>query len=147
MVIGVGGLLFAFAFPVGLIFTISRLSGWNRLAERFPRTGQAPKPLTIFGYAVFRRWVGYNGGLIVAADDAGLYLSAWPVVFAFHKPVFVPWREIASATARRVFWRTYYALELPGAPGVELALAKRAFDLVRPWFAKAGVPVVELPKA
>ncbi len=138
-------LLFVLIYIPALIFGISRFSGWNALATRYPRAGAAPKALTIFGYGMFRGWFGYNGGLVISADGTGLYLSTLPYILAWHKPAFIPWKEITEARARLRFWKTYYTLSLRGAPEIDFALGKRAFDLVRPFLLEAGVPVVELP--
>lgn len=135
---------FSLGLPVIVIFTISRL-GWNRLAARYPRATPAPAPLTVFGYGCLNGWVGYNGGLIIAADDSGLFLSTWPGLLAWcHAPVFIPWSQIVDARARRRWWKTYFTLDLKGAPEIDLALSETDLRLVRPWLDKAGVPVVPL---
>lgn len=138
-------LLFSAGFPVLVMFAVSRLSGWPRLAARYPGTGARPKALTVFGYGTMRKIVGYNGGLILAADDAGLHLSTWPILMSWcHRPVFIPWSQIADLRARRRWWRVYYRLDLKGAPDVDLALSAGDVGLLRPWLEKAGIPVVEL---
>ena len=143
--LGLGLALFSLAMPVAVIFAISRL-GWNVLAARYPRTGPAPAPLTVFGYGCLNGWVGYNGGLILSADDTGLFLATWPGLLAWcHPPVFIPWSQLVDARARRRIWKTYYTLDLKGAPEIDFALSEGDLRLVRPWLTKAGVPVVELP--
>jgi hypothetical protein len=138
-------LLFGFGFPALTMFSISRLSGWPRLAARYPATGPRPKPLTVFGYGTMRGWIGYNGGLVLAADENGLHLGTWPVLMGWcHRPVFIPWSQIADLRARRRWWRVYYRLDLKGAPDVDLALSAGDVGLLRPWLEKAGITVVEL---
>ena len=128
------------------MFTISRLGGWKELAARYPRNAPAPKALTIFGFGAFRGWIGYNGGLILSANDAGLHIATWPVLLSWcHAPVFIPWSQIVDARAGRMWWKTYYRLGLKGAPEIDFALSEGDLRLVRPWFIKAGVPVVDLP--
>lgn len=137
--------LFALGFPAFLIFSISRLSGWDKLAARYPLAGAAPKALTIFGYGTLRRWIGYNGGLIIAADEMGLYVSTWPVFLSWcHRPVFIPWKAVAGVHARKTLLTLYYRLELRESPEIDFALRAGDFSLVRVFLEKAGVPVVEL---
>lgn len=138
-------LLVSLVFPVATIFAISRASGWPRLAARYPEAHARPKALTVFGYGTMNRWIGYNGGLILAADDAGLHVATWPVLLAWcHRPVFVPWTQIADLRAHKRLWKTYYRLDLKSAPDVDFALSAGDVGLLRPWLEKAGVPVVEL---
>jgi len=139
-------LAFAFGFPALLIFVLSRVSGWKELAARYPRTGRAPKPVKLLGYGSMRRWIGYNGALMIAADDEGLYVTPWIFLSWCHRPVLIPWAEIVEARARLTFWTPYYALSLRGLPKTDFALHRRTFEAARPFFARAGVPVVEFPK-
>ena len=141
LALGVLGL----GFPIGLMFAISRISGWHDLALRYPLTGAAPKPLTVVGYGIMRNWVGYNGGLVLSADAAGLYVSTWAIFAWCHKPIFLPWTQIVSATARRCYRRVYYVLALRGAPDAGFAVREDAFQLARPFLAEARVPVVDVP--
>ncbi|UPT74176.1 MAG: hypothetical protein M0D55_20575 [Elusimicrobiota bacterium] len=138
-------LLLALAFPAATMFAISRLSGWPRLASRYPDRGAArPRSLTLFGYGTMRGWVGYNGGLILGADDAGLHVATWPVLMSWcHAPVFIPWTQIADLRAKRRLWKTYYRLDLKSAPDVDFALSAADVGLLRPWLEKAGVPVLD----
>ncbi len=144
LLLDLGFVLFSLLFPVATIYAISRGSGWPRLAERYPAAGRSPKPLTSFGYGTMNKWVGYNGGLILGADDAGLHVATWPFLLAWcHAPVFIPWSQIADLRAHKRLWKTYYRFDLKSAPDVDFALSAGDVGLLRPWLEKAGVPVVE----
>ncbi len=88
-------LLPALLVAPALIVVFSRLSRWQTLAHRYPLRGSRPPARVRLGFGVFRGWIGYNGGLVVAVDARGLYLAAMPVVLSFcHPPIFIPWSEI-----------------------------------------------------
>lgn len=136
--------LISVAAPFATLFAISRVGGWSRLAARYPAAGPAPKPLTSFGYGAMRGWVGYNGGLIIAADDAGLHVSTWRFLLSWcHPPVFIPWSQIADLRARKRLWANYYRLDLKGAPDVDFALSAGDVGLLRSRLEQAGIPVID----
>jgi len=87
MVIVVAALVAVYLYLQLLMLGFAWLSGCRRLAARYPGTTSAPAPRTRFGYAVFRGWIGYNGGRVLTADARGLYVSAMPIVLApWHPP-------------------------------------------------------------
>ena len=137
--------VFAAGTPILAIFLISRLGGWSQLARAYPRTEPAPKALTRFGYGAFHFWVGYNGGLIVSADETGLFVSTWPLLLSWcHAPVFIPWNHITEARAGRRIGSVYYTLELNDLPGLGFSLRSGTFNRVRPFLVAGGVTVFEL---
>jgi hypothetical protein len=126
--------------PIGMIVLISRLSGWHRLAEHYPARSEMPRRRRRWGYGVFRGWIGYNGGLVVAADEGGLHLAALPVLLSFcHPRIFVPWSEVRAIRRRRRFFQTYYDIETARAQEIGFALRRGTFAFVREEAARAGV--------
>ena len=133
-----------YLYMLGLMALFARLSGWRVLAARYPGVVPVPTVRKRLGYGIFRGWIGYNGGLIVAADSRGLFLSTWPVVLApCHPPITIPWHEIVEIRRRRILWTTCYGIRTLGAPQVDLALRMRTFEFVRPQVARASVRVIE----
>lgn len=127
--------------PVGAIWTFSRLSGWRTLAERYPLQGAFPPPATRFGYGVFRGWIGYNGGIVIASDPTGLYLRAMPVVLSFcHAPIYIPWAEITGIERRGGWLGGGYCLRILHAPETDFALRPPTFERIRMHAKGAGVP-------
>ena len=129
-------LLFPVALPFIILplamYALSRLGGWASLAERYPMPGVPPRPLSRFGHCVFRRWCGYNGCLIVAADERGLFLRLWPFFSIGHAPIFIPWSEIRQIRRETMWCRPIYRLVTARAPEVDFALHGRAWEAVRP---------------
>jgi len=137
----VGALVAGAAFPTGLIFLISRGSGWSTLADTYPLQGDRPRPLVRLGYGVFRGWINYNGGLVLAADERGLYISAMPIVLSFcHRPIFIPWRELREIRVRKRWFGSLYELHTAQAPDVKFALRPSSFAAIRPFALRAEVP-------
>lgn len=124
-----------------LLFLISRGSGWSALADTYPAQGDRPRALVWLGYGVFRGWIGYNGGLVVAADERGLYISAMPIVLSFcHRPIFIPWRELREIRVRRRGLRMLYELHTHQAREVDFGLRRSTFAAIRPFALRAQVP-------
>lgn len=93
-------------FLAAITFLISRISGWNSLAQKYPLRATFPKPKIWLGYGVLRGWIGYNGGVIVASDSRGLYLRAIPIILSFcQAPIFIPWSEIRAIEACSRFFQ------------------------------------------
>ena len=144
MVIVVAALVAVYLYLQLLMWSLARLSGWRRLAARYPGTTAAPAPRPRFGYAVFRGWIGYNGGLVLTADTRGLYVSAMPIVLApWHPPIFIPWGELTEIRRRRILWSRCFGIRTRGAPEIDFALRRRSFELVRADAQRAHVPVID----
>lgn len=127
-------------FPVALIFLFSRTSGWQTLARRYPLRGAFPGPKVRMGFGVFRGWIGYNGGIVVASDSGGLYLRAMPVVLSFcHDPIYIPWSEVTRIEKEDGALLGGYRIVTAQAPEVRFALRPSTFDAVRRDARAAGV--------
>ena len=126
--------------PVALVYMISRMSGWQTLAKRYPWRGPFPEPKVKMGYGVFRGWIGYNGGIVVASDATGIYLRAMPIVLSFcHDPIFIPWTEVTQITLETGFLARGYRITTAKAPEVRFALRPTTFDAVRADARAAGI--------
>jgi len=123
--------LFLLVLIPGLMALLSRLGGWKALAERYPCSGEAPRPRYWFGYGIFGRWCGYNGCLIVSADQAGCYLSLWRVFSFCHPPIFIPWSELREIRKQTICWKPIYRFVTTRAPEVDFALRGRTFEFIR----------------
>lgn len=135
-----------FLTPAAIIYFISRLGGWKTLSEHYPCFESSPSPKKWLGYGVFRKWIGYNGGIVVSSNERGLYLAGMPVLLSFcHPPIFIPWSDVQEIRARARFWDTLYEIHTRRAPEVDFALRRGTFDFVRQNAARAGVRISELP--
>ncbi len=139
-VFAVGTVAFSLAFTVVLMAWVARASGWNKLAAAYPLAGTFPAAKTSFGSCVFRGWFGYNGGLIVASNEQGLYLRTLPVILAFHAPIYIPWSQVRIIEPHLQGFGASYPVHTLQADEVAFALRPRTFALVRDDARRAGVP-------
>ncbi len=127
--------------PVTVLIVLSRYSGWNRLAEHYPGDRDFPRPAKWMGYGVFRGWLGYNGGIIVASDASGLYLRGWPIVLSFcHRRIFIPWSEISRIERLSRWSGPVFAIRTRRAREIDFALRPSTFAVVRDHASRAEVP-------
>jgi hypothetical protein len=133
--------LLAAVASAGVIVALSRISGWNLLAEHYPATGDIPPARKWMGYGVFRGWMGYNGGIVVSSDVRGLYLRGMPLLLSFcHRPVFIPWSEMTRIEERSGWNGRVYAIRTRRASEVDFGLRPSTFAVVRDDARSAGVP-------
>ena len=133
--------LLAVALPGLIIFVFSRVSGWRTLANHYPGEGDRPRPLTRLGYGVFRSWIGYNGGIVVSANEKGLYLRGTPILLSFcHAPIFIPWAQVSLIRERGGILAVGYEIRTRRAPEVDFALRPGTFAVIREHARAAGVP-------
>lgn len=126
--------------PVALIYLFSRVSGWQTLAGAYPLRATFPKPKIRLGYGVFRGWIGYNGGIVIASDRTGLYLRAMPVILSFcHDPMYIPWSQVTRIERETGLLSEGYRLVTAQAPDVRFALRASTFAVVREDAQAAGV--------
>jgi hypothetical protein len=129
------------AVPATVICLLSRYGGWSTLAERYPLRGPFPKPKKWFGFGVFRGWVGYNGAIILASDETGLYLRGLPVLLSFcHAPIYIPWSEVREIEPPSGGGGGGYRIRTLQAPEVDFALLPGTFAVIREDAKRAGVP-------
>ena len=132
---------FVVLVPVAVMVVISRYSGWNLLAEHYPPAGDFPRPSKWMGYGVFRGWLGYNGGIVVASDPAGLYLRGMPIIMSFcHRRIFIPWSEVTGIERRSRWSGEVFAIRTRRASEVDFALRPSTFAVVADHARAAGVP-------
>jgi len=77
-------------FWAGIVFLISRLSGWSNLAKEFPAPEDVDGRVFNWCSARLRMFVNYSNCLTVIVSSAGIYLE--PMIFfrIGHKPILIP---------------------------------------------------------
>jgi hypothetical protein len=87
-------LAFVVTFPVawcGMVWLISRISGWSSLAEVFPAGADEP-PGDIFRMSSVKLgWFGnYNNCIRFVVNSDGIYLRPWKIFGLGHQPLWLP---------------------------------------------------------
>lgn len=125
-------------FWIGLLYSISALGGWRRLASAYPAVDASVT--TIQDSSATRRfhfcsgsftWLNYSACLTFSVDRDYLHLAVQLPIRPGHPPLSIPWTEI-SATEKRVFLNSGTVLSFERAPGVRLLISNRmALKLIR----------------
>ena len=121
---------FPYFFPalfVGIwllvMFLLSRLGGWHRLAYRYRLSSTFSGKVWRFQSGRFN-WAAYNNCLSVGANGKGLYLAPLFLFRFGHPPLLIPWGDITVEKKKFLAW-TYSDLLFPGVPGVRLRISGR----------------------
>jgi hypothetical protein len=75
-------------------WSISRITGWHRLAGQFRFEGELPEKRWRWRSGRMRWTTRYGNCLNFSADQRGFYMSVVAFFRPFHPPLFVPWSEI-----------------------------------------------------
>ena len=114
-----------------VLWVVSWLSGWRRLADRFGAALEFGGDVVAFVSARIGI-ANYNGVLIVGANDEGLYLVPIQIFRLFHQPLFIPWAEIAASPRGRALLLRVQ-LTFPAWPGTRILLFGRSAKLCMPY--------------
>ena len=94
-------------FIIGVIFIVSRLSGWGSLSRAFGVSKGAPRVNSKdqFGWvsARFRYRMRYNSCLNVGVSAEGLYLRVLLLMRIGHSPIIIPWSAVESVYLDKFF--------------------------------------------
>jgi hypothetical protein len=121
-------LLLSLATPAFIMALLANLSGWRKLAARYPRVEAGPAAASgSMGSIRFIPGGGYNNCVIWRDDQTYLHLRLWPWLGVFHAPLSVPWEAIGI----RERGRRWVGVEIDGvrwslpAPMLTGELARR----------------------
>jgi hypothetical protein len=119
-------LLFFPALWCAITWLLSRVSGWQRLAEAFPaRTEPSGRRIIASGTV---GWVGYRGCLYVHVAPEGIFLSVMWLFSLGHRPLFIPWKAIHNRQTRRFLWKETVKFDV-GMPCIAtMQLPKKVFE-------------------
>lgn len=105
-------LLIAVAVIAGILYLGSRLSGWRRLAERYPARepyrgewiSQPDSEGEPSGLMVTLNHGQSEDAIKLGADSQGLHMVMSAGFRLFHPPIFVPWSEVRSVRGQELPW-------------------------------------------
>jgi hypothetical protein len=124
-------------FWIGLLYSMSALGGWRRLARAYPAVDASATTQDMSAVRRFHfcsggfTWVNYSACLTFSVDRDYLHLAVQLPIRPAHPPLSIPWSEI-SATEKRAFLNSGTVLSFERAPGVRLLISNRlALKLIR----------------
>lgn len=94
-------LSFCIMFPllwVGIIFLVSRISGWHELAEPFVLTREPQGEKFRFKSGRIGLWANYSGALNITVSFEGIAIRPIIVYRLGHKAFLVPWDAVQTLT-------------------------------------------------
>jgi hypothetical protein len=114
-------------FWCGVVFLLSRLSGWSEIAKRFPGT-KNPTGTRHGMVTGMVGWISYRNVLIVHNAPEGLHVVPFKLFTIGHPPIFIPWSEIHHPRVRRFPFYEVVTFEV-GSPKVGgMHLQRRVFE-------------------
>ncbi|HET9956639.1 MAG TPA: hypothetical protein VFQ61_19210 [Polyangiaceae bacterium] len=114
------GALFA-ALYCGVMAMLASMSGWSRLAERYPANRRFKGP-SRSGVALQLEYGAYRGVCRVGSDHSELNISL-PLLFRFRHPTLsIPWAEIVSCRPGEFFGTRTAVLRTRAVPEVPIAI-------------------------
>jgi hypothetical protein len=114
---------------------LSELSGWPRLARRFPSVGRPDGPGT-WGEVGGMGPVGERNVTSFIASPSGLYLYANPLFRFRRPPIQLPWEEIQWLSERHFLWTHTHKLDL-GHGITTMSVGDRGYRVMEP-FVRSG---------
>lgn len=100
-----------------VIWLISIISGWQRLAQRYRATQPAmgKKWFSQYGFVNGAR---YGNILNLTTNEEGIFLEAIPLFSFNHARLFIPWRDLHNPTPVTFRYRDFYQVEI-GNPATD----------------------------
>lgn len=100
-------LIWLVVFPLlwcGVLFLLSLVGGWRRLASEYPAGDVAPERQTGVWFAMFG-FVNYRGVLTVGCDGVAVTFRVLILFRPFHPPIAIPLAALRGTVTRGFFAR------------------------------------------
>ena len=123
----------AFAFWWGLLFAISRVSGWSALAEIYASDEDFDGPRRNFQTVTMKRGQmrsHYGNVVTFGADAAALRLSMFILMRPFHPRLKIPHADLAARRTKALGIIPYVEVSVARAPGVVLQIPVSAAEWI-----------------
>jgi hypothetical protein len=123
VVLAIAGFLIVFpVFWCFIVFLISRIGGWGRLAKRYSAGDRQPSGES---QRLGSGLVGasrYRGVLTIHQNDDGFFLEVSPLFRIGHPRLFIPWSEISERSHHEVLWAKTERITIGSPPVSKLTL-------------------------
>lgn len=105
----------------GVVFSVSRFSGWAALAKAYPAPAGTKPTMWRYRTAYLRFGSRYRGVLAFDADAQGFTVAPMWLFGVGHKPIRVPWSEVATKEETWLFF-PYVTLTFAKVPGLPMRI-------------------------
>jgi hypothetical protein len=124
----------AWAFPLLpvalwclIVWSVSYLSGWQRLAERYRAT------LPVYGKRWDWQsgnvgWASYGGVLILTTNAQGLFMEVFFLFGLGHPRLFIPWRDFHQVERKDLLWQHEVRVKVGSPATATLRLPVAVFE-------------------
>lgn len=127
------------ALACGLSFFLfgafGRVSGLNRLAERYPATSR-PEGQRLDKQTVQVGAVRYRRCVEVCISPAGLYLWVHPFASRY-PPLMIPWGEFGRPQRTMIYWQSAVKMGVGAPPVTTVAFKQGLFAKFKPYLPAA----------
>ncbi len=134
-----GLLILAVIFPI-VISLLATLSGWERLAGRYPLSGAFPKGGHRFQSMRLNNTT-YRRVLRMLETPEGLYLVPMSLFRVDHPPLFIPWQAIEIE--EHPTWWGWYCGHIQAKPKEEFCVPAAVKRRWTPFLRNASAPPLE----
>jgi hypothetical protein len=121
--------IFFLANWIGVCHLIALLSGWKRLAEKYPLRSDVEGKRFVYRSGQWRRRFNYNGCLFFTVTPSHLKISVALFFRPGHAPFRVPWEDI-KATYVKARFSKMVELRFAKEGEIELRIGKKLADLI-----------------
>ena len=122
---------FLVLFPLiwcGVVFLISRIAGWQHLAERFPA---GDRPIVGDRRAGVQGIVGaasYRGTLTITFCEDGFFVEVMRLFRIGHPSLFIPWSAVTARESINVLWIKAVRLRIGNPPAGVITLPESLME-------------------
>ena len=124
-------LVFFIAIWTFVCFILSRVGGWEKLAQVYRYDGEFSGKRWRFRSCRMNGFVNYNNCLTFGASPEGLYINIFPMFRFRHPPLLIAWSEIKEEQAKGIIFE-YRELSFDRVQNVKIrvtaSLAEQIFN-------------------
>ena len=120
--------LFFIALWSAIVYGMSRLGGWHRLARTHGSAALAPEGRI---YQAITGMIGissYKRVLTIICSDKGMLVTVRWVFRMGHPPLFIAWSDVRNARRMTLFYRDYVAFDIGDPRIASMRLPLQVFD-------------------
>jgi hypothetical protein len=120
-------------FWIGMCALMAKLSGWQKLAERFPwRQTAGGETFRMASAAIGKSSafpVNYKNCLTIVVGRSGLALSLFFAFRILSPPLLIPWSQLESVTLEKAWFGRHVSILIRGSP-IRIGVRGAAADTI-----------------